>query len=137
MDHKQIAKMYAEGRKPTYARIVVDFRLQKADPNRVRITAGGNLIKCPGDLTTRTADLTTSKIIWNSVISTEGARFGCLDVSNFYIETPMERYDYMQKPLELFHHGQESNITRTNMHKRVLFIGKSGKPSMGFLKQTS
>ena len=28
----------------TYARIVVDYRSQKADPNRVRITAGGNLI---------------------------------------------------------------------------------------------
>ena len=27
----------------TYARIVVDYRPQKEDPNRVRITAGGNL----------------------------------------------------------------------------------------------
>ena len=38
----------------TYARIVVDFRPQKKDPNRVQITAGGNLIKYPGELTTRT-----------------------------------------------------------------------------------
>ena len=132
MDHKQIAKMYAEGRKPTYARIVVDFRLQKADPNRVRITAGGNLIKCPGDLTTRTADLTTSKIIWNSVISTEGARFGCLDVGNFYLETPMKRYEYTKMLLELFHHGQENNITWTNMHTKGLSTRKLRKPSMDF-----
>jgi hypothetical protein len=41
----------------TYANIVVDYRPQKADPNRVRITAGGNLIDYPGELTTRTADL--------------------------------------------------------------------------------
>ena len=54
----------------TYARIVVDYRPQKKDPNRVRITAGGNLIDYPGELTTRTADLTTSKILWNSTIST-------------------------------------------------------------------
>ena len=54
----------------TYARIVVDFRPQKKDPNRVHMTAGGNLIKYPGELTTRTADLTTSKVIWNSVLST-------------------------------------------------------------------
>ena len=29
----------------TYVRIVVDYRAQKKDPNRVRITAGYNLIK--------------------------------------------------------------------------------------------
>ena len=45
----------------TYARIVVDYRPQKADPNRVRITAGGNLIQYPGELTTRTTDLRTTK----------------------------------------------------------------------------
>ena len=59
----------------TYARILVDYRSHKKDPNRVRITAGGNLLKnlYPGELTTRTSDLTTSKCMWNSVISTKGA----------------------------------------------------------------
>jgi len=47
----------------TYARIVVDYRPQKEDPNRVRITVGGNLIDYPGELTTNTADLITSKIL--------------------------------------------------------------------------
>ena len=59
----------------TYARIVVDFRPQKKDPNRVRITAGGNLIAYPDELTTRTADLTCSKILWNSVLSTKDAKY--------------------------------------------------------------
>ena len=94
--------MHAEGRVPTYARVVVDFRPQKEDPNRVRITAGDNLIKYPGELTTRTADLTTTKFVWNSVLSTEGAKYACLDVGNFYLETPMERYEYMKMPLSLF-----------------------------------
>ena len=102
MSHAQIAKMHAEGRVPTYARVVVDFRPQKEDPNRVRITAGGNLIKYPGELTTRTEDLTTTQIVWNSVISTEGAKYACLDVSNFYLETPMNRYEYMKMPLSIF-----------------------------------
>ena len=66
------------------------------------MTAGGNLIKCPGDLTTRTADLTTSKILWNSVLSTEGAKFMGLDVGNFHLETPMERYEYMKISIVLF-----------------------------------
>ena len=64
--------------------------------------AGANLIQYPGELTTRTTDLTTLKILWNSVISTEGARFMVLHVGNFYLETPMDRYEYMKIPLSLF-----------------------------------
>jgi hypothetical protein len=41
------------------------------DPNCIQITAGGNLIKYPGKLLTRTANLTTSKLMWNSVLSTK------------------------------------------------------------------
>ena len=63
-------KNITKDRVVTYARIVVDYRPQKADPSRVRITAGGNLIQYPGELTTRTADLRTTKIMLNSVIST-------------------------------------------------------------------
>ena len=85
----------------TYARIVVDYRPQKADPNRVRITVGGNLIEYPYELTTRTADLTTSKVMWNSVISTPGSRYICADVKNFYLETPLDRYEYMRMPIKL------------------------------------
>ena len=58
---KEEIKQIPRDRTVTYARIVVDYRPQKDDPNRVRITAGGNLINYPGELTTRTADLTTSK----------------------------------------------------------------------------
>ena len=47
----------------TYACIVVDYRAQKKDPNRVQITMGGNLIDYPYELTTRTADVTTSKVM--------------------------------------------------------------------------
>jgi hypothetical protein len=64
-----------EGKAWTYARIVIDNRPQKEDPNQVQITAGGNLIKYKGDVSTRTADLTTSKLLWNSVLSTEGAEY--------------------------------------------------------------
>ena len=102
MTHKQIAKMRAKGKKPTYARVVVDFCPQKEYPNRVRITAGGNIIKYAGELTTRTADLKTANMLWNSVISTEGAKCMGLDIGDFYLETPMEEYEYMIMPLHLF-----------------------------------
>ena len=52
MNHDKIAQMRAKGKKQTYPQVVVDLLTQKADPNRVRITAGGNLIKFAGDLTT-------------------------------------------------------------------------------------
>ncbi|KAL7538190.1 hypothetical protein ACHAXR_008359, partial [Thalassiosira sp. AJA248-18] len=100
MSHDEISNIPGD-RTVTYARIVVDYRPQKKDPNRVRITAGGNLIDYPGELTTRTADLTTSKILWNSTISTPGARYCCADAKNFYLCTPLDRHEYMRMPVEL------------------------------------
>jgi hypothetical protein len=64
MTHGKI-KLIPRTQTITYARVVVDFRPQKADPYRIHITAGGNLINYPGELATRTADLTTSKLMWN------------------------------------------------------------------------
>ena len=63
---------------------------------------GGNLIDYPYELTTRTADLTTSKVMWNSVISTPGARYVTTDVKNFYLGTPLDRPEYMKMKIELF-----------------------------------
>ena len=63
-----------------YAQIVINHRPQKDDPNQVRITVGGNLIDHPYELTTRTADMVSAKIMWNSVISTPGAKFGEADI---------------------------------------------------------
>ena len=102
MDHNEIKNIPAD-RTITYGRIVIDYRPQKDDPNRVRITAGGNLITdYPGEITTRTADLTTSKILWNSVLSTDGAEFMGIDIKNFFPTAPLDRYEYMKMPLKVF-----------------------------------
>ena len=100
MSHDEI-KRIPKDRTVTYTRIVVDYRPQKEDPNRVRITVGGNLIDYPGELTTRTADLTTAKILWNSTLSTPGAKFSAADVGNFYLATPLDRFEYMKIKAEL------------------------------------
>ena len=100
MTHEE-TKNIPTNRTVTYARIVVDYRAHKDDPNRVRVTVGGNLIKYTGELTTLTADLTTTKVMWNSVISTQNARYMCADVKNFYLCTPLERYEYMRMPINL------------------------------------
>ena len=85
-----------------YTHMVVKYRPHKPDPNRVRITAGVNLIKYPGELTTRTVDLKTSKILWNSVLSTQDAKHMCIDIKNFYLGTPLDRFEYMRIPLTMF-----------------------------------
>ena len=73
LDIKAI-KNVPRDRVATDAKIVVDYRPQKKDPNRVRITAGDNSFQYPGKSTTRTTDLCTSKILWNSTISTMGGK---------------------------------------------------------------
>jgi hypothetical protein len=75
---------------------VCDYRLQKSEPERTRLTVGGNLIEYPSNVATSIADLTTAKILWNSTISTPDARFMCMDVKNFYLNTPMDQPEYMQ-----------------------------------------
>eukprot|EP00804_Cyclotella_cryptica_P004376 CCRYP_006792-RA/>CCRYP_006792-RA protein AED:0.32 eAED:0.32 QI:0/0/0/1/0/0/2/0/518 len=100
MSHKDIQNIPSD-QTVTYARIVVDYCPQNEDPNRVRITVGGNLIEYPGELTTRTADLVTSKILWNSVISTPNARYITADLKLFYLTAPLDSYEYMQIPLKI------------------------------------
>ena len=60
------------------------------------------MIKHPGKLTTRPADITTTKIAWDSVMRTEETRYACLDVGDFYLETPLKTYVYMNMPLSMF-----------------------------------
>jgi hypothetical protein len=79
----------------------VDIRLNKAETHRVRLTVGGELIQYPGDVSTRSAELTSSKCLWNSTISTEGVRYMCLDVRNFYLVNPMESFEYMHIKIKL------------------------------------
>ena len=102
------------------------------------MTAGGNLLQYPGELTTRTADLTTSKIIWNSVLSTEGARFMGIDIKNFYLKTPLERFEYMKMPLSILpeHTIQQYNMRNHAKNGFVYFeIRKAiyGLPQAGIL----
>ena len=85
----------------TYGRIVVDYRPQKDEPHRTRLTAGGNLINYPGVVTTKTAELSTSKLHFNSVLSTPNGKFMTADVGNFYLNTILDRYEYMFLPYDI------------------------------------
>jgi hypothetical protein len=101
----------------TYAQIVINHRPKKDDPNQVRITVSGNLIDYPYKLTTQTVAMVAAKIIWNSAISTPGAKFGGANIKNMYLETFLDRYKYMCMPLKLF---PDDIIAHYSFHKKAL-----------------
>jgi hypothetical protein len=71
------------GRKATYARFVATEQPHKTEKKCVRLTVWGNLIDYPDKLITPSADLSTIKILLNSVISTPNARFATFDLKDF------------------------------------------------------
>ena len=84
----------------TYGLITVLIRPEKVDePNRTRLVAGGDRVHYPGDAGTPTADLLTVKLLINSIVSTPGAKFFTLDIKDFYLNTPMTRFEYMRLKL--------------------------------------
>ena len=82
-------------RKVTHGIIFCDIKTQKYETHRTRLTVGGNLIDYPGEVTTPTSDITTAKTLINSIISTPNDIFLCADISNIYLDTSMDHYEYM------------------------------------------
>ncbi len=63
---------------------------------------GGNLVNYPGDCGTPTADLLTVKLMFNSIILISNAKFMTIDIKDFYLMTPMARFEYFRMKLDLF-----------------------------------
>ena len=80
----------------TYGQFVCTIRPEKAEKNRTRFTVGGDRINYPGEVATPTADMLVAKMLFNSVVSTKGAKFMTLDISNFYLMTPLKRPEYIR-----------------------------------------
>ena len=56
----------------TYGKIVVNYRPEKEDPYRVRLTVGGNRLTRPWECRTTTVDIITVNLLLNSIVSTPG-----------------------------------------------------------------
>ena len=127
-----------KGKKATYARICADFRPQKEDPFRVRITVGGDKVQYEGETYTPTADITTAKVLFNSVLSTPMAKFMNIDIKDFYLETPMDDPEYMWLPRWVFpqefidEHDLESKFQGDRILVRIN-KGMYGLPQAGRL----
>ena len=55
---------------------------------------------CPFDVSTPTVEMMTVKMHLNSIISTKGAQYCTIDLKDFYLNTPMERPEYMRMKLK-------------------------------------
>ena len=83
----------------TYGRVVVNYRPEKINPYRACLTVGGKLVMYPRNCGTPTVDLSTIKLLLNSVVSTPGAKFMTIDIKDFYLDTPMDRFGYTRLKL--------------------------------------
>ena len=126
----------------SYGKFVCKVRPEKVDePNRTRLTVGGNLINYPFEVGTPTADLLLAKIFLNSVISTKNARFMTIDIKNFYPNTPMQRYEYIKLklsdiPTEVI---EEYNLRSIATDDDFVYVeiraGMYGLPQAGLIAQ--
>jgi hypothetical protein len=89
-------------RKITYGKIFCDYKPHKKEHERVQLTVGGNRLDYSGDVATSTANIKTFKILINSTLSTEDAVMIMMDIKNYYLGTPLPRFEYMKMLLSRF-----------------------------------
>jgi hypothetical protein len=83
-------------RKITYGKILCDYKPHKKEKEHVRLTVGSNRLDYSGNIATSTADITTFKILINSTLSTKDAAMMMMDIKNYYLGTPLPRFEYMK-----------------------------------------
>jgi hypothetical protein len=64
-------------------------QIRKGEPNQMQFTVGGERINYPRKVATQTTEMLVAQMLFNSVISTKGAQFMTMDISNFYLMTPL------------------------------------------------
>jgi hypothetical protein len=91
-------------RKITYgkSKLGCDYKPHKKGKERVGLTVGGDILDYSGDVATSTSDITTFKILINSTLSTEDATMMMKDTTNYYLGTPLPRFEYMKMLLSRF-----------------------------------
>jgi hypothetical protein len=100
-------------RKITYGKIVCDYKPHKKEKEHVRLTVGGDILDYSGDVATSTVDITTLRILINSTHSTEDAAMMMMYIKNYYLGTPLPRFEYMKM---LISHFPEEIIQKYNLN---------------------
>ena len=83
-----------------YANMICDYRPHKQENHRVRLTFGGDRFPYNDAVASSAVSLleTKLKLILNSTISdgSKGAWFMTLDIKDFFLQTLLERPEYMR-----------------------------------------
>ena len=80
----------------TYGQFICNVRPEKKERHRTRFEVGGDSINYPGEVATPPAKVIVAKLLFNSVVSTPGAKFMIMDLSHFYLTTPLKRPEYIR-----------------------------------------
>jgi hypothetical protein len=105
-----IAKLLVPtNKRPTYGQIACNFCPQKKEQNRTHLTVGGDQIHYPGNKSTPTINLMTTKLLIDLTISMPGAVFLGINLANFYLNTPLPNFECMQLRLNIGHHPRGNN----------------------------
>jgi hypothetical protein len=122
-------------RKITYGRIVCDYKPHKQEKERVRLTVWGDKLNYSGDVATSTANITTFIIPINSTLSTKDAAMMMMDIKNYYLGTPLPRFEYMQMLMSHFLRRSSRSTTSTLWPSTVGCTLKSEKSCTIWSKQ--
>jgi hypothetical protein len=97
-----------------YGKLVCDYKPNKTEKERVRLTVGGNRLDYTGDVATSTAYIKTFKILIISTLSTddEEMMMMIIIIKKYYVGTPLPRYEYMRLPLSII---PDDIITKYNL----------------------
>ena len=79
----------------------VGYKLDKLEKVRSRLTVGGDRLTAWMETATPTAGLPLIKMLWNSVLSTPGVKYFTMDISIFYLATPMDHPEFMRLPIKM------------------------------------
>ena len=71
----------------TYASFLCNVRNKKKERNQTLLVVGGDRTNYTGEVATPTTEMLVAKLLFNSVMSTKGAQFMTVDISNFYLNT--------------------------------------------------
>jgi hypothetical protein len=99
----------------TYGKIVCDYIPHKKEKERVGLTVGGDRLDYSGDVATSAANNTTFKIPINITLYTEDATMMIMDIKNYYIGTPLPRFEYMKMLCSHFFRGDSPKIQPQRM----------------------
>ena len=90
-----------------------------------------------GDSSAPAASLIDSKLIFNSTISTKGAKFLTTDIKYYFLNNPMENFEFMKIPLQLFPQDVIKQYNIMSIVEADGFVYVDGRKGMYGLKQAA